>query len=188
MRDRLGLEWGPVVKGAAELDALPADVLAVFSRRRAQVQAAIDAREAEIGRPLTRAERSQWGAIATRDRMQYGIETHTWREEIAARAAEHGLDRELVECVIACGVQRLASGEIPDDGALEHAGEPVIESELGQALTGASGLTTRTRSIGGALCPSSPRPRGRARETTPCASSATGSPAATTSSRRPAAR
>ena len=141
VRDRLGLEWGPVVKGAAELEALPAEVLAVFSQRRAQVQAAIDEREAEIGRPLTRAERSQWGAIATRDRKQYGIETHTWREEIAARAAEHGLDRELVDRVVAGGVERLASGEIPADGALQLAGEAVTESELGRALTGPSGLT-----------------------------------------------
>src|ERR687883_1897344 len=34
VRDRLGLEWGPVSKGAAELRELPAEVLAVFSRRR----------------------------------------------------------------------------------------------------------------------------------------------------------
>ncbi len=141
VRDRLGLEWGPVVKGAAELAELPRGVLAVFSQRRAQVQAAIDSREAEIGRPLTRAERSQWGAIATRDRKQYGIETHTWREEITARAAEHGLDRELVDRVVAGGVERLASGEIPADGALELAGEAVAESDLGLALTGPSGLT-----------------------------------------------
>ena len=32
-------------------------------------------------------------AIATRDRKQYGIETGSWREEVRARAAEHGLDR-----------------------------------------------------------------------------------------------
>ena len=141
VRDRLGLEWGPAAKGAAELELLPAAVLAVFSQRRAQVQAAIDAREAEIGRPLTRAERSQWGAIATRDRKQYGIETHTWREEITARAAEHGLDRELVDRIVAGGVQRLARGAIPVDGALELADEAVAESELGLALTGPSGLT-----------------------------------------------
>jgi conjugative relaxase-like TrwC/TraI family protein len=141
VRDQLGLEWGPVAKGAAELAALPAAVLAVFSRRRAQVQAAIDAREAEIGRSLTRAERSQWGAIATRDRKQYGIETHTWREEIAARAAEHGLDREHVDRVVADGVQRLASGAIAVDGALQLAGEAVGEGELGQMLTGPHGLT-----------------------------------------------
>jgi conjugative relaxase-like TrwC/TraI family protein len=141
VRDRLGLEWGPVVKGAAELAELPRGVMAVFSQRRAQVQAAIDIREAEMGRPLTRAERSQWGAIATRDRKQYGIETHTWREEITARAAEHGLDRELVDRVVAGGVERLARGEIPADGALEVAGDAVGESDLGLALTGPFGLT-----------------------------------------------
>lgn len=67
VRDRLGLEWGPVVKGAAELRDVPVDVLRVFSQRRAEVQAAVEQRESESGRSLSRAERSTFGAIATRD-------------------------------------------------------------------------------------------------------------------------
>ena len=39
-------------------------MLRVFSRRRAQVEAAVAEREAELGRPSTRAEREAWGAIA----------------------------------------------------------------------------------------------------------------------------
>ena len=61
VRDRLGLEWGPVHKGAAELAELPADVLRVFSQRRAQVELAVAEREAELGRPLTRLERERVG-------------------------------------------------------------------------------------------------------------------------------
>jgi conjugative relaxase-like TrwC/TraI family protein len=99
--ERLGLEWGPVRKGAAELAEVPTNVLRVFSQRRAQVEAAVAEREAELGRPSTRAEREAWGAIATRDRKRYGIDTHLWREEITARAAEHGLDRELVADMVA---------------------------------------------------------------------------------------
>jgi len=112
VRDRLGLEWGPVVKGAAELRDVPVEVLRVFSQRRAEVQAAVGQREAELGRSLSRAERSTFGAIATRDRKQYVIDTHTWREEITARAAEHGLDRELVDRVVANATQRLGADEI----------------------------------------------------------------------------
>ena len=72
VRERLGLEWGPVHKGAAELREVPAGVLRTFSQRRAQVRAAVAVKEAELGRPSTKAERATWGAIATRDRKQYG--------------------------------------------------------------------------------------------------------------------
>ena len=133
VRDRLGLEWGPVHKGAAELRELPAEVLRVFSQRRAQVEAAVAEKELELGRPLTRAERSTWGAIATRDRKQYGIETHTWRQEITARAAEHGLDRELVEHITTEGLDRCERGGLAGEGELEHAGERVGEGESRRA-------------------------------------------------------
>ena len=113
---------GPVHKGVAELAGLPADVLRVFSQRRAQVETTVVEREAELGRPLTRLERERWGAIATRDRKQYGIETHTWREEVTARAAEHGRDREHVKEIVGRGGDRLLLGVLAEDGGLEHAG------------------------------------------------------------------
>jgi len=141
VRDRLGLEWGPVHKGAAELEELPADVLRVFSQRRAQVEQAVAEREAQLGRPSTRLEREQWGAIATRDRKHYGIETHTWQEEITARAAEHGLDSGLVDEITDRGRERLDRGELERDGVLEFDGVRVGEQELGDALAGPTGLT-----------------------------------------------
>src|ERR671910_15817 len=93
VRDRLGLEWGPVTKGAAELRAVPAEVLAVFSRRRQEIVEA--AREAGV--EDLASERGTYLAVLTRERKQYGVETHTWREEIRARAGEHGLDRDAIE-------------------------------------------------------------------------------------------
>ena len=141
VRDRLGLEWGPVHKGAAELEALPADVLRAFSQRRAQIEVVIADREQELGRSLTRSEREHWGAIATRDRKQYGIETHTWREEVSARAAEHGLGREQVELVIADGVERAGLGELTREGQLEVGGKRVREDVLAGRLAGPAGLT-----------------------------------------------
>jgi conjugative relaxase-like TrwC/TraI family protein len=143
LRDRLGLEWGPVVKGAAELRAVPGEVLRTFSQRRAQVEAVIAEREAELGRPLTKAERSTWGAIATRDRKQYGIETHTWRQEMTARAAEHGLDRKLVEELLEHGRERVRRGRLAGEGELQRDGERVGEDELGTGLAGSVGLTER---------------------------------------------
>jgi conjugative relaxase-like TrwC/TraI family protein len=147
VRDRLGLEWGPVHKGAAELADVPADVLRLFSQRRAQVEAAVVEREAELGRPATRAEREAWGAIATRDRKQYGIDTHSWREEITARAAEHGLDRELVEEIVARGLARSDRGELTVEGTIEQDGARVGESDLAEVLTGPTGLTERTNTF-----------------------------------------
>jgi len=141
VRDRLGLAWGPVVKGAAELQDVPVDVLRVFSQRRAEVQAAVGQREAELGRSLSRAERATFGAIATRDRKQYGIDTHTWREEITARAAEHGLDQALVDHVIVNGTKQLRSGEIQVDKGAAQAGRLAAEGELGDELTAPNGLT-----------------------------------------------
>ena len=100
-----------------------------------------------MGRPSTRAEREAWGAIATRDRKLYDIDTHTWREEITARAAEHGLDRELVEELVAGGLERRDRGELTDDGALEHADATVGESDLAEMLTGPAALTERANTF-----------------------------------------
>ena len=147
VRDRLGLEWGPVVKGAAELQGLPPEVLREFSQRRAQVEAAVAEREAELGRTLTRAERSTWGAIATRERKQYGIDTHTWRDEVTARGAEHGLDRATVETVVGQGQTRRAQGRLAAEGELAREGRAVSETELAEQLTGPSGLTERTNTF-----------------------------------------
>jgi conjugative relaxase-like TrwC/TraI family protein len=147
VRDRLGLEWGPVRKGAAELQGLPAGVLRVFSQRRAQVEAAVADREAELGRTLTAAERSTWGAIATRDRKQYGIDSHTWREEVTARASQHGLDRELIDRIAADGLTSVERGTVMGEGALEDTGERVSVDEFGELLAGPIGLTERANTF-----------------------------------------
>ena len=88
--ERLGLEWGQVRKGAAELAAIDPGVLEEFSRRRHEMQRA--AEEGGIG--LGSKAASQAAALATRSRKQYGVETGSWREEVQARAAEHGFHRD----------------------------------------------------------------------------------------------
>ncbi len=92
--ERLGLRWGEVHKGAAELEGVKRPVLEHFSKRRHEMLR--EAREGGIGLGSKAAAES--AALATRDRKRYGIETHTWREEVRARAGELGLgSQELAE-------------------------------------------------------------------------------------------
>jgi conjugative relaxase-like TrwC/TraI family protein len=71
--DRLGLEWGEVRSGAAELVGIPAEVLGEFSKRRHEMLRA--AMEGGIG--LGSKAAGEKAALATRERKQYGIDTHT---------------------------------------------------------------------------------------------------------------
>jgi TrwC relaxase len=115
--ERLGLRWGPVRKGAAELAAVPQEVLAEFSKRRHEMERA--ALEGGIG--LSSKASGQAAALATRDRKLYGIDTHTWREEVRARAGELGLGaRELVK-LSADGQARVTSGQATRDAVDERA-------------------------------------------------------------------
>src|SRR5262245_32793857 len=136
VRERLGLEWGPVTKGAAELRKLPAEVLAAFSRRRQEIVEA--AREAGVHDLAS--ERGKYLAILTRDRKQYGVETHTWREEIRARAGEHGLDGNSIERIVDDGRARLDAGGVD----VPH----VDERAIGDRLAGESGLTEKANTFG----------------------------------------
>jgi conjugative relaxase-like TrwC/TraI family protein len=135
VRERLGLEWGPVMKGAGELEALPAEVLGVFSRRRQEIVEA--AREAGI--EDLASGRGKYLAVLTRERKQYGIETHSWREEVRARASEHGLDQGAIEQLTATGQTRLAAGELGD--------VTVDERAVGDRLAGGEGLTEKTNTF-----------------------------------------
>jgi hypothetical protein len=141
------LEWGPVHKGAAELADVPNDVLRCSrSAARRSKRRSPSARRSSVGRRRG-AEREAWGAIATRDRKQYGIDTHTWREEITASAAEHGLDRELVERSSTGALSAATRGELAGEGELEQAGQRVGESELAEVLAGPTGLTERANTF-----------------------------------------
>ncbi|HWX98138.1 MAG TPA: MobF family relaxase [Solirubrobacteraceae bacterium] len=129
--DRLGLEWAEVHKGAAELAPVPSQVIAHFSKRRQKMQREADAGGIGLG---SRAA-GESAALATRERKQYGIDTHTWREEVRARAGELGLGRAEVSEMIHAGRERL------DHGSLERGA--VDERSLGDHLASANGLTAR---------------------------------------------
>ena len=132
--ERLGLRWGPVLKGAAELADVPQAVLEEFSKRRRQML-----REAEGGGiGLDSKASAEKAAIATRERKRYGVDTHTWREEVRARAAELGMGgRELGELLRAA--RRALRRGTPESRLDERA--------LGDALVGPRGLTERANSF-----------------------------------------
>jgi conjugative relaxase-like TrwC/TraI family protein len=133
VHERLGLVWGPVRKGAAELAGIDAGVLEEFSRRRHEMRRAA---ERDGGLSLDTKGRSEKAAIATRERKQYGVETHTWREEIRARASEHGLDRRRVSRLVDAGRRRVQRGRV-------DRGDPGHVREVDDALAGAGGLTEK---------------------------------------------
>jgi conjugative relaxase-like TrwC/TraI family protein len=133
--ERLGLEWGEVRKGAGELVGVPAEILTEFSKRRQEML-----RAAELGGiSLDTKAGGEAAALATRDRKEYGIDTHTWREEIQARAAELGFGREETGELLEHGRERLAHGLREHDASDDRL--------LGDRLAGPHGLTERANSF-----------------------------------------
>ena len=145
--ERLGLEWGPVRKGAAELKEVPKEALEEFSRRRQDMQRAA----AEGGFSLGSKRSAEAAAVDTRERKQYGIETHTWREEIQARAAEHGLGRDEIAQLLARGRDRLDlthRRSDPGSASLLSAGADQRDLDrLAARLAGEHGLTERSNTF-----------------------------------------
>ena len=76
-------------QGRRRAHGVPGGPVEEFSKRRHEMLR--EAEEGGIGLGSKAAAES--AALATRDRKQYGIETHTWREEVRARAAELGLGK-----------------------------------------------------------------------------------------------
>jgi conjugative relaxase-like TrwC/TraI family protein len=132
--ERLGLRWGPVHKGAAELADVPQAVLEEFSKRRLQML-----REAQAGGiGLDTKAAAETAAIASRDRKRFGLDTHTWREEVRARAGELGLGAREVEALLRAGRERPRK---------ERGQMQLDERKLGDALAGPHGLTERANAF-----------------------------------------
>jgi conjugative relaxase-like TrwC/TraI family protein len=133
--ERLGLEWGEVHKGAAELTGVQRPVLEHFSKRRHQMLR--EAAQGGIGLGTKAAAES--AALATRDRKQYGVETHSWREEVRARAGELGLGAHEVGELLAEDHKRV-TGDCLERGQVD-------EQTLGDHMAGADGLTERSNTF-----------------------------------------
>ena len=83
---------------------------------------------------MRRRPRRRRAALATRERKQYGIETHTWREEVRARAGELGLGADELDELF-----REGSGAPVD--SLHRTRDQVDEQSLGDHLASPEGLT-----------------------------------------------
>ena len=126
-------EWGPVQKGIADLDGIPAGTLRHFSQRRQAIEEYLD----EHGRDGRQS--AEKAALATREAKGGDVDTPSWRTDIRARAAEHGLGRaELDELG-----RRTAPDLVPLDA-----------TALAATLSGPKGLTERRNAFSerDALC------------------------------------
>ncbi len=90
LTERLGVSWGPVRAGQADIAGVPRGVIEEFSRRRAAVLEEARARGAD-----THAGR-RVAQVATRA-VKRSVDLVVVRERWRARAAEHGLDAHRVE-------------------------------------------------------------------------------------------
>jgi len=120
---RLGVEWGPVRRGQADLTGIPTGVLRAFSRRRAE----LEQRMAERGERSSRA--AQVAALDTRRAKDYSVAAETLREEWRERARTLGLEPEQLRDLVG----RAGAREL-DPGAV---------AAVAEELTGPEGLTGR---------------------------------------------
>jgi conjugative relaxase-like TrwC/TraI family protein len=148
----LGLEWLPVRQGIAELAGVPKPVLRAFSRRRAEIEAAL----AERGTSSPRA--AEAAALATRRAKRDGVDVGGLAAGWRSRAAALGFERADLERLLG----RVRVAEL-DAAAWER---------LFDALAAPTGLTWRAstfsrRDVVQALCehlPASARVDARALE------------------------
>lgn len=81
---RWGVSWGSVLKGTAELDAVPTGVLREFSRRRAEIAATAPGASANAARRAT---------VRTRRAKEHSVEPSTLFADWADRAEALGFGR-----------------------------------------------------------------------------------------------
>lgn len=152
VRDRLGLRWGPVVKGAAEIDGVPHGVLREFSTRRRMIEQALH------DGPIGAGSKAQAEAVTllTRQRKDQTVRTTDWRITLRARAQEHGLDQTAIDQLLGDGHQRLndpsptvALVVASDPGARNDAAPAIVGvDELPDRLAGSHGLTALQNTFG----------------------------------------
>jgi conjugative relaxase-like TrwC/TraI family protein len=94
LSDRLGVGWTTPRNGIAEIDGMPLAVVDAFSRRRAEIDAQVQA----WGRDTAAARQS--AAVQTRKRKDYGVTPEKLAPEWRQRAAALGLDATRVAQIL----------------------------------------------------------------------------------------
>ncbi|HET7486329.1 MAG TPA: MobF family relaxase [Acidimicrobiales bacterium] len=123
---RLGVEWGPVRNGIADIAAVPKPVLEAFSKRRAEIEEHLRA----VGRSSARA--AQLAAYATRQPKDHHRRPDELRADWWRQAAELGV----TQAGVAGWTGRGRTVERP------HAEDPAVQ-RLFAHLAGSDGLTAR---------------------------------------------
>jgi conjugative relaxase-like TrwC/TraI family protein len=136
---RLGVRWTPVVRGTAEVQGIPSEVIRAFSRRRSDILA----RMAERGESSARA--AQVATLDTRRPKDHGITPGGLLPEWRDRAAALGLSAHAIASIV-------RRGEQPP----QRLNDRLLEQAFAQ-LAAATGLTAHSstftrRDVVRALC------------------------------------
>jgi hypothetical protein len=103
---RLGVEWGPVRQGAADIAGVPRGLVEAFSQRREQIRRWL----VELGCSSARA--AQRAALATRPAKELGVGEATLRGRWRQRAEALGFTaRDLVRCLHRVEVELLTDSD-----------------------------------------------------------------------------
>jgi conjugative relaxase-like TrwC/TraI family protein len=121
---RLGVAWGPVRNGIADIDGIPKSVLRSFSRRRAEMDAHLDSR----GEHSPRA--AQIAALATRQAKGHHVDRTELHAAWQKRAHEIGFDPSSISGLL----NRVAPEPM----------RPAQRRDLLAELLGPDGLTSQT--------------------------------------------
>jgi len=124
LTDRLGIEWGPVIEGMADIAGVPQAVIDEFSQRRDEIEDLL----AESG--YTSARARQKATLATRRPKDRNVDPDTlsiaWRDRAAAlgfdeRAIDACFGRAKVQARGASDLERLYDHLAGDRGLTERA-------------------------------------------------------------------
>lgn len=97
---RLGVHWGPVRSGAADLEGIPRSVIRAFSTRRAEIEAGVG--EAHVGD----AQAAELAAVTTRKAKDYNVTPDKLLPEWRERARKLGLTDDDLENVVGRSIYR----------------------------------------------------------------------------------
>ena len=127
LTERLGVAWGPVVNGIADVAGIPDAVLRAFSTRRVEIEGALAKRGASSARA------AEIAALDTRKAKDYRISAGAMTERWRTQAEGLGLDTDAMDAVVGRSYPGLVvRGE--------------IDQTIGE-LIGADGLTAHASSF-----------------------------------------
>jgi conjugative relaxase-like TrwC/TraI family protein len=116
LTERLGVSWGEVHHGYAEIDGIDAQLLERFSKRRAEIEAELEAR----GEDSPGAARV--ATLVTRAAKDYGVDPETLAERWRAEAAEVGFGPAHLARALGHRVPAFAAAQL--DAAVEDLAGP----------------------------------------------------------------